>query len=134
MNKNKTGFTLIEILVAIAIASILAATIMVSMSGSGEKARTARALAQASSLIPAMESCWGNGGNVSSSGQLCSLGAGYGSVPSLPEGYAYNGIPSTQNTTWYFKVTGTGGTTPICCNSRMSSCGQPATCNATVNW
>ncbi|MFA5872122.1 MAG: prepilin-type N-terminal cleavage/methylation domain-containing protein [Parcubacteria group bacterium] len=64
MKRNKTGFTLIEIMVAIAIVAILAAIVMVSMKGYGVKARSAKAQAQMSSVVPSMISCWGNGGKV----------------------------------------------------------------------
>lgn len=64
MKKNKSGFTLIELMVAIAIIGILAAVVLVSMKNFGAKARASKALAQASSVVPTIISCWGNGGEV----------------------------------------------------------------------
>jgi len=134
MLKKKVGFTLIEIMVTIAIIGILAAVVMVSMSSYAKKARASRALAQASSVIPSMISCWGNGGTVNSSGQICSLGSGYGSWPTLPSGYSFSGVTGTSSSSFYFSVTGESQT--ICCNSAMNSCGMvnSGVCNESTTW
>jgi prepilin-type N-terminal cleavage/methylation domain-containing protein len=66
IQNSRKGFTLIEIMVAIAIVAILAAAVLVSLKSFGAKGRSAKALAQISSVIPSMVSCWRNGGNVNS--------------------------------------------------------------------
>ena len=133
--KNK-AFTLIEIMVAIGIVGLLAAVVMVQFSEYGKKARSSRAMAQASSALPSIVSCWGNGGNVTAGTDICSLGSGYGQWPILPTGYNWNGnsITKAQSANpWYFTVTGESMT--VCCNSTMNSCGQPtSSCNASATW
>lgn len=119
------AFTLIEIMVAIAIVGIMAAVVLVSMNSFGAKARASRALAQATSVIPAMVSCAGNSGTPAFSGDICSLGSGYGSWPTFPTGYAVDNEDGdhdwTSASSWHFSVTGESQT--ICCNSVMNSCG-----------
>ncbi|MFH0929655.1 MAG: type II secretion system protein [Candidatus Moraniibacteriota bacterium] len=137
-NNNKTGFTLIEVMVAIAIIGILAAVVTVSMSSYGKKARASKAMAQASSAIPSMVSCAGNIGNsaVRFSGYICgSSNQGYGSWPVFPSGYSVNASDWTSSSNWYFRVYSSADSQTICCNSAMNSCGQPSVaCSATAIW
>ncbi len=134
------GFTLIEIMVAIGIVGILAAVVLTTMSSYGKRARASRALAQASSVIPSLVSCAGNGGtpNLNGTGDLCSLSSSYGSWPTFPSGYGVATAEPTPNWTsssnWVFKVSSSGDSQSICCNSKMNSCGQPATCDASATW
>jgi len=134
MKKNKTGFTLIELMVAIAIVGILAAVVLVSMQSYGQKARASRALAQAASVIPAMVSCAGNGGTPAFSGNICSLSSDYGIWPTWPSS-SYNVTNSnwTSSGSWYFRVSVESGNA-ICCNSAMNGCGQPDSCSASATW
>ncbi len=131
------GFTLIEIMVAIGIVGILAAVVLTTMSSYGKRARASRALAQASSVIPSLVSCAGNGGtpNLNGTGDLCSLSSSYGSWPTWPSSdYGVDGSNWTSSSNWYFKVKVESGMNAICCNSKMNSCGQPATCDASATW
>lgn len=135
--KSNKAFTLIELLVAIAIVGILAAVVMVQMSSYGKKARASRVMAQASSAIPSMVSCWGNGGDVASGTNICSIGSGYGVWPTLPTGYSYSGnsITKVQGVSpWVFSVTNTESAPTVCCNSKMNSCGQPSSCDVNATW
>lgn len=59
------GFTLMELMATIAIIGILAGTIMVSMSGSVEKSKTASAVTTLSSILPEIVTCQDDGGNIS---------------------------------------------------------------------
>lgn len=134
-----TGFTLIEIMVAIGIVGILAAVVLVSMTSYRAKARSAKALAQLSSAVPGMVSCWGNSGTVnapSSGGNICSLAASYGQWPQTAgdlSSYSYAGSVSSK-TSWYVMLTSGTDDRRICCNSTMNNCKlldtAALTCNA----
>lgn len=129
------GFTLIEIMIAIGIIGILAAVILVSTESFIVKGRSARALGQLSSTLPAMYSCWGNSGTVnspSSGGNICKIGnsdvASYGQWPQVGEGtdlssYSYDGT-ITNLSNWFVMLTSDSShdNKRICCNSAMKSC------------
>jgi len=139
LKNSRLGFTLIEIMVAIAIVGILAAVVLVQFSSYGKKARASRAMAQASSAMPAMVSCWGNGGDVQSGTNICSLGANYGTWPILPDSYSYknNAITKADSSSpWRFSVESDGShdNITICCNSKINSCGQPDSCDVNSTW
>jgi len=145
------AFTLIEIMVVIAIIGILSALVLVSMKSYGAKARASKAMAQLSSAIPSMVSCWGNGNVVNSPGSdaICAepgMGgadiAGYGKWPSLGSGdlanYSYSSSfdisTPPPSSGWYFFVTSGSShdNLGICCNNTLSSCeiiGLKDTCN-----
>jgi prepilin-type N-terminal cleavage/methylation domain-containing protein len=139
--RNKKGFTLIEILVAIAIVGILASVVLVSMMSYRAKARSAKMLASLSSAVPSMVSCWGNSGTVaspSSGADICDLSSGYGKWPSLAgdlSSYSYGGDVSNKNS-WYVSAASGTDDRKICCNSAMNSCKildtAGSTCNATT--
>jgi prepilin-type N-terminal cleavage/methylation domain-containing protein len=141
---SNKAFSLIEIMVAIAIVGILSAVVLVSMQSYGVKARAAKALAQASSVIPSMVSCAGNGGTPifgASGTNICSVitgAANYGSWPTFPGDYAVaSGTPTpnwTSSSNWVFKVSSTADSQNFCCNSKMNSCGMPSTCDVNATW
>jgi prepilin-type N-terminal cleavage/methylation domain-containing protein len=90
---NKKGFTLIEILVAIAIVGILATVVIVNLSSYRTRARGAKISGSLSSLIPSMATCWSFSGSVyapSESHDICSLSSSYGQWPAISgDGYYY---------------------------------------------
>jgi prepilin-type N-terminal cleavage/methylation domain-containing protein len=99
MKKHKKGFTLIEILVAIAIVGILASVVLVSMSSYRIKANAAKTIASLSSAVTSMASCWSMGGHAirppksgeSTNVAICNLNTSYGKWPDISSnGYIYN--------------------------------------------
>lgn len=142
--KSKKGFTLVEIMVAMAIVGILAGLILVSTKSYGAKARSTKAMAQLSSALPSMISCIGNMGvakisNPSSGVNICTGVASYGSWPSV-DNYSYTSTAAniSGTTSWFVRLDSTAAKDDvrICCNSAMSSCKiisplSGATCTAT---
>jgi prepilin-type N-terminal cleavage/methylation domain-containing protein len=132
--KNK-AFTLIEIMVAIAIMAILAGTVLVSMKSYGARSRSTKALAQLSSAIPSMISCWGNGGNVNQpnavgGNDICRGLSSYGQWPTASGDYRYNSDGSTScgmgncidKSQWWVYVESDGDNTKACCNMTVNGC------------
>jgi prepilin-type N-terminal cleavage/methylation domain-containing protein len=143
---TKFGFTLIEIMVAIGIMGILAAVVLVSMKSFAAKGRSAKALAQISSAIPAMYSCRGDGGTFSdpsSGSDICSTSS-YGKWPSVTD-YSINEYSapfsdSVIKDDWLivFRSDSSHDNVKICCNARMKSCGivgdASVECLKTTTW
>lgn len=71
--KNSKGFTLIELLLVIAIIGILAAAILVGISGQRERARRAQALETIRSVMPYVMDCYlrGQAVNETSATGMC---------------------------------------------------------------
>jgi prepilin-type N-terminal cleavage/methylation domain-containing protein len=139
MVTKKKGFTLVELLVAMAIIGILASAVMYSYVDSVKNARSSRAMAQASSAVTALVSCWGNAGavnnpNVHGGNDICNGKPGFGTWPDMTQiNYSYSSVTGTMANSFYFSVTG-DSTITICCNSAMNSCGRAASCNGNTTW
>ncbi|OGI25218.1 MAG: hypothetical protein A3J76_03480 [Candidatus Moranbacteria bacterium RBG_13_45_13] len=119
------------------------------MQSYGKKARSSRATAQLSGILPNMVSCWGNGGSISNPDgnggeNVCSIGSGYGQWPGLTGALANYSYESTylftNDSNWFFIVRSDGShdNVTICCNSTMNSCENigdaSAACDQSTTW
>ncbi|MCK5285760.1 MAG: type II secretion system protein [Candidatus Pacebacteria bacterium] len=124
LDKVSRGFSLIELLVAIAIMGILSSIVLVSLGGARAKARLGRAQSQMSALHAHLvmcindESTFHNGAIVVDTTQLC--GGSSETFPALPSNWSYNDAiasPPTYSASasdgdeWIVTCTETGCTT-----------------------
>jgi prepilin-type N-terminal cleavage/methylation domain-containing protein len=131
---KKRGFTLVEMLLAIAILVVLSGAILVSISSQREKARVTRMLSEVSAVVPAIYMCVADGGSVqipSSSGgnEVCQidgvLESGYGEWPAVIDGFSqYNASDSDDfnDDNWYLELLDDNSISRICCNTNMAGC------------
>lgn len=118
--KKSKGFTLIEILIVLAIISILSGAVLVSVQGQREKAQVNKVLSEISARLQPMMMCWSDGGTVSIN-NLCDLSTSYGSWPTLPTGFGPMQGTIISSSSWSIFID--GGGVRICCNSATSQCG-----------
>ncbi len=121
-HKNKRAFTLIELLIVIAIIGILASVVLVSLNSARNKANAASAKATISSLGPAVAVCCDNPANTFNTvigGDVCSTAVG-SVLPTAAQ------LKSTNVT--YAQVANCQATTP---SITVTPAGHPlAACNA----
>lgn len=137
MNLKTTpkGFTLVELLLAMAIVSILAAGVIGMLSSHKNKAKQTKALAELSALVNPILMCRTDGGTIntpSSGASLCSLAASYGTWPSTGSGSSLDnfGTYSSSNlvgaswaSDWSFYTDDSAASVRVCCNGTSNRCG-----------
>lgn len=143
-NKNKNyqllpnnGFTLVELLLTMAIIVILSGTILISLSAQRKKAQESRALAELSGVMQPILMCRSDNGNINDPAtgnvDICDLSTNYGTWPNTGAGSGlseFSGYSSGNDVdaspsligNWYFHINDT--TAYICCNSKSARCKQ----------
>ncbi|MCK5081140.1 MAG: type II secretion system protein [Candidatus Moranbacteria bacterium] len=133
---NKRGFTLIEMLLAIAILVVLSGAILISISAQRDKARVTRTLSEMSAIIQPIEMCLADGGTVagpSEGGDICNLSSRYGQWPVAIDGFsAYWMTGSWTGNNWFFNRQQTSSGTYVCCAATWLGCkiGTVANCSS----
>ena len=134
------GFTLMELLLTMAIIAILAGAILISLSSQRKKANQAKLLAELSGVIQPMLMCKSDNEDIDSpngsagGGNICQGESAYGTWPSTTSAGFGNFVSpddaGMNDGTWFFYVKETGANVYICCNSRSGRCKQVgAACN-----
>lgn len=123
-NKIKRGFTILELLVVVAIIGIFTSVVIVSLMGPRDQARRASALTSVSSAMTEIILCGDDGEEASEpvAGEVICGGAGYTATwPELSGGYSY-GTPSGTLAGGDYSLTVSDGVAPIVCTQSSAAC------------
>jgi prepilin-type N-terminal cleavage/methylation domain-containing protein len=140
--KKEKGFTLVELLLAMAVISILSGAILVSISSQRKRAFQSKMLSELSGTIQPMLMCRTDDNGIvpptggAGGGNICDTGSEYGTWPST-SGNDFGNYTSTDGDwddgSWHFYID--DGTRRICCNSGSARCHDLVTggaCNNTT--
>ncbi len=140
---NKSAFTLIEMLLVMAMIAIIASTVIVATSGQKRRAQETRALAELSGIMQYILMCKSDGGSVmnpngsNGGNNICNLGGSYGKWPNTGSGSKLDTfgsyIANFDNSSWYYSIH--NGSSKICCNNISSRCTllpNSSNCNETT--
>lgn len=126
--KNK-GFTLVELLIVMAIIGILAGIVLVSMKPAVDRTKKSSAITTASSILPELVTCLDDGGDINApasvsagGGPICAEAGHLTEWPSFGDtGWEYSGVVATTITSTYeFDIT--DGSDTVTCSLASNGC------------
>jgi len=130
VRSKNLAFTLIEMLLVMAMVAIIASAVLVSVSSQRKRAQETRALAELSGIMQYILMCKADGGSVNSpngsngGGNICNLGSSYGTWPTTATGnlntFGAYGASGFSGSSWYYTIS--NGTVRVCCNNLSSRC------------
>ncbi len=129
--KTNQGFTLIEMLLVIAMIAILASAILVAISAQREKARISKVVLELSGAIQPIMMCFSDGGEINSppdpTEAICEIEPGtldssYGTWPELPADWSYGTFDFSSSASWNYRASSNDDTSTVACNSTDSKC------------
>lgn len=126
MLSKKHGFTLIEILLIVAIIAILATIVLVSVNQSRKNARINNAKTSLRTVLPIVVSCLDSGkqvNNPSAGNLICQSGLPGSFWPNLSWSYQYGAFNLTNSNNCSFQVSTNEDTTnPLTCSCATQIC------------
>jgi prepilin-type N-terminal cleavage/methylation domain-containing protein len=118
----KKGFTLVEMLVVIAIIGLLATVVMVALGPQRKNARIAAAQSSMRNMFTAMQLCANDGINLNTPvtspvTKICASGDGsLTNWGALPSGWSYSGSQDVSASDGTFSIVASGDSTIITCD------------------
>ncbi len=131
--RKKSGFTLVELLLVLAIITILAGIILVTVSSQRKRAHQAKAISELSAVIQPILMCRSDDETVNTphstlgGGNICGANNNYGTWPVPPTAggfetpYEASDNAGFEDGNWRICIDD-GADTQICCNSTYSRC------------